>query len=477
MALSLRRRLLAEIRSCERLAAVLENDGSPRCAVGNASPLTAKDCGARVSADSMLGSASPMSLRAITVENYRCFCEPMRLELRPLTLLYGPNNAGKSTAAGLIELLGRSVAASARAPLDSSADLGYRDLVWRPAETKPGALRFALEWDDSACNRAPLRARWRLDLDRDRDRMYVRELELVGGVEDLHLKANRDAGPEMYIRRGSGAEEAPLRIPFRGLVPHSDEPALAALSERLRALEGCCAWIGGDRVHPPRMIPFDAPVPLALRGDGAGATELLLHPQAEALLAAVGAWYARPEIRRRLIKREVTDKNRQLLLNPPPSARFDVPLADAGAGMGQILPVLTAIAQAKERTAAGADVLELLAIEEPESQLHPDAQRALGDWIVDQMRADPSPRLILETHSRVLIMTIQLALARGLLDPARVGVYWLEQRETGSTYAAQIEFDRFGRPDSQWPSDVFADELELAELLTEEQIDRGAWDE
>lgn len=131
-------------------------------------------------------------LRAITVENYRCFRDPFRLELRPLTLVYGWNNAGKSTAARLVRLLGASVEASARAPLDAPGDATYRDLVWKPAVTKPGPLRFSLEWPDAE----PRRASWRLDYDRDAGRMYVRELELE--TDDTAVKLRRSArGPQL----------------------------------------------------------------------------------------------------------------------------------------------------------------------------------------------------------------------------------------------------------------------------------------
>lgn len=38
-----------------------------------------------------------MILKALTLENFKGICEPVRIEFSPLTLLFGPNNAGKST--------------------------------------------------------------------------------------------------------------------------------------------------------------------------------------------------------------------------------------------------------------------------------------------------------------------------------------------------------------------------------------------
>ena len=38
-----------------------------------------------------------MSITAITIENFKAIKEPVRIELKPITLLFGPNSAGKST--------------------------------------------------------------------------------------------------------------------------------------------------------------------------------------------------------------------------------------------------------------------------------------------------------------------------------------------------------------------------------------------
>ena len=38
-----------------------------------------------------------MSITAITIENFKAIKEPVRIELQPITLLFGPNSAGKST--------------------------------------------------------------------------------------------------------------------------------------------------------------------------------------------------------------------------------------------------------------------------------------------------------------------------------------------------------------------------------------------
>jgi predicted ATPase len=38
-----------------------------------------------------------MPISAITIENFKGIKSPVKIELRPITLLFGPNSAGKST--------------------------------------------------------------------------------------------------------------------------------------------------------------------------------------------------------------------------------------------------------------------------------------------------------------------------------------------------------------------------------------------
>ena len=37
------------------------------------------------------------TLRALTIQNFRAISDPVRIEFKPITLLFGPNSAGKST--------------------------------------------------------------------------------------------------------------------------------------------------------------------------------------------------------------------------------------------------------------------------------------------------------------------------------------------------------------------------------------------
>ena len=114
---------------------------------------------------------------ALVLDGYRCFARAERLELRPLTLLYGRNNAGKSAALRALTVVARSVAESAQGPWDMGDEDGpglgasFLGLPWRGS---PGRrFSFELEWSlagESCVDR------FTLEQDGDLTPPYVREV-------------------------------------------------------------------------------------------------------------------------------------------------------------------------------------------------------------------------------------------------------------------------------------------------------------
>ena len=89
-----------------------------------------------------------MKLTAIHLERYRTFKDPLRLEIRPMTVLIGKNSSGKSTLARLPVLLARALSDQTESPLDlifDDFDFGgnYNDLVY--GRTPHGYLVLGVE--------------------------------------------------------------------------------------------------------------------------------------------------------------------------------------------------------------------------------------------------------------------------------------------------------------------------------------------
>ena len=58
-----------------------------------------------------------MRLARFSVENYRAFVDRASLELRPLTLLFGYNSAGKSALLRFLPIIGASSSSGQISPL------------------------------------------------------------------------------------------------------------------------------------------------------------------------------------------------------------------------------------------------------------------------------------------------------------------------------------------------------------------------
>lgn len=92
-----------------------------------------------------------MAITAITIENFKGIREPVRVELKPITLLFGPNSAGKSTIVQAIhyarEIFERQNLNPDRTLLGGdSIDLGgFESLVHNHDKKLPIRLRFELD--------------------------------------------------------------------------------------------------------------------------------------------------------------------------------------------------------------------------------------------------------------------------------------------------------------------------------------------
>ena len=107
-----------------------------------------------------------------------------------------------------------------------------------------------------------------------------------------------------------------------------------------------------------------------------------------------------------------------------------VPLTDVGFGVSKILPILVADLQLIENALVYTEKAEiinqsLLAISEPEIDLHPSVQADFAGYLVKQATKNQK-QYIIETHSEYLLNRIRLLIAKGEINEADVKVYFFE---------------------------------------------------
>lgn len=240
---------------------------------------------------------------------------------------------------------------------------------------------------------------------------------------------------------------------------------LECLRDRLRALHGQVQWLQATRRPPDRIETAPTAPRRTLRPDGRNAAAALFSDPE--LLSSVSDWYEE-QVGLQLHELEVPPGSFRLMLRNIERATLDLDLVDSGEGLIQVLPVLTALALGQRE-----DGPKILAIEEPESHLHPKLQRALASHLVRQVRGNSSPRVLLETHSEQLLLGIQLEVVRGNIRPEDVLVYWVHQLETGESLAEPVRLDADAHLEGNWPPGVFSHDTEVAREIIRNRRERA----
>jgi hypothetical protein len=148
---------------------------------------------------------------------------------------------------------------------------------------------------------------------------------------------------------------------------------------------------------------------------------------------------------RRINETQVELRVGRLLKSSRGGARDLVNIADVGFGVSQSLPVLVALLAARPG--------QLVYLEQPEIHLHPRAQTALAEFCVEA--AGRGARVVLETHSELLILGIQTLVAEGKFPAKDVKLHWFTRSDSGVTTITSADLDDQGTF-GDWPED-FAD--------------------
>ncbi|AUX38132.1 MULTISPECIES: AAA family ATPase [Sorangium] len=398
-------------------------------------------------------------LRRISVENYRAFERGLDLDLRPLTLIYGKNNAGKSSVVRLAGILHDSVKEGSKSPFELGGAAGgnafFVDVLnARARDEGKSFLELTLGWDDN------VEATWRIGHHESGGVNWVRVEQLL--VKSGGALAHYAEPTVLEATPPEGATHIPA-LSFGGLVP-LEGPALPTAVSDLRArlleLRGHVQYLSAVRAPSPKTVETRGVQP-DLSANGSEAQEILLYDRAAQ--TEVEEWL-RAEVDRDLRRERTGDNSWRWLLPPRAAPTLSIPFASTGEGMTQVLPILVALAQ--RRSEARPDGTRMFALEEPTTHLHDDLQIRLARHFATIAMAAEPPVILLETHARPLLLGVQRAILKEGLDPARVILYWVDQDETGVSRAEPVEFDTNGLPTSSTLRSAFTDERRLLQELS-----------
>lgn len=388
----------------------------------------------------------------LILEQFRTFGVRAELPLRPITLVYGANNSGKSALLRALALLGAAVepgqGQELRIPDEVYPDMPPLELVWKG---EPGLVRWTLglRWGEEAAD-------FGVDVDSSQPPSVGRVT--VRGLDGDGVYERSGVGGQRRLREEASGQ----LLELDGLIPGPQHPGLAA---RLHALRGQIRWLSSVRARPPRVTPSARSREEQRLGDGADVLGLLLRQPA--LLEQVNAFYGRLVPGKALLVNQAGRAGTWLDVVSAREESFRVHLNDSGEGLTQVLPVLVKAALTAEQGG-------LLAVEEPESHLHMDAQRQLAEHLCTlAARAQGAARFVLETHSRIFLAGVQLAVAQGTLTADQVRVVWVDQEDSGLGRTTTVALNPDGSLGDGWPRAALAQDLRLGMELARAMAARG----
>ena len=208
--------------------------------------------------------------------------------------------------------------------------------------------------------------------------------------------------------------------------------------------------IGPIRAEPDRVYVASGETPesVGMRGERTIAAMLAGGAKSElskSLLAEVKRWVSAFGIASDVNLREFGQGYYVVELTDP-RTRTAVNLTNTGFGASQVLPVIVQGYYAPKDS--------LILLEQPEIHLHPRAQGALGDLLIDISKR--GKKLIVETHSEHLIGRIQTSVAEETISNDDVAIYYFDPVE-GGVQVRELKLDKMGHlAPNGIPEDFFA---------------------
>jgi predicted ATPase len=413
------------------------------------------------------------SIEAISIRGFKSLYERATIELAPLTVIAGANSSGKSSLMQAVLLLKQTLDAEtdpgplllsgAHVNLTSSEKLfsklqkrvatkfqiglatGYKNQESRAAlQSSFSRVQGKLRLDTTAHRYGDSNVQVSRDLTdaealkqlRPSTRQHLVETKKLYGHVELFPKRNRCCW-ELWYHVG---EPNPAGLDSRLIFSNR-------ISHHLRHI----IHVPGLRGNPARAYPVNAvglafPAPFDLY-TASVISKWQSEKDADRIrglasdLQTLGLTWSVKAVE--INETQVEIMVGRLTKAQRGGARDLINIADVGFGLSQVLPVVAALRVAESG--------QLVYIEQPELHLHPRAQAAMADVLVEA--ANRGVRIVIETHSSLLLLAIQTLVAEGDLEPGLVKLHWFARDEaTGLTTITSNTLDKkasFG----DWPED------------------------
>jgi len=441
-------------------------------------------------------------LKKLQIKNFKGWEDTGEIRMAPITLFFGANSSGKSSIGQFLMMLKQTVESFDLGAVlfpggnRSAVQLGsFRDMVHHHDLRR--RISFSYQWDlESEISFVD-------PISRSNFRGSELHFEAIAGIGESAqssielismsyrlIEANsevlrvgmerQDKGGYKMVSEGFvvkrrqegrkwslGAPRHFYAFPDRVGLYHQNADSVPLLNLEHEKLFSSLFYLGPLRTKTDRLYPSSETKPESVGYSGENTIM--------AMIAANHRWYNFSENQRKkqiegVVASEL--KNMGLLEDisikriPPDRREYEVKvrtrgsldlvdLPDVGFGISQVLPVLVQCFYAPRNS--------IIIMEQPEIHLHPSAQSALADVMIDVIKSreageNRNIQLIIETHSEHFLRRLQRRIAEGVITAQQVAAYFADTSKSSATLEP-LQIDMFGNI-SNWPEDFFGDQME-----------------
>ena len=407
------------------------------------------------------------SLAAITIEGFKSINSECRLELGSLNILAGANSAGKSSFLQPLLLLKQTVeAAYDPGPLlIDGPNVKFTELAqifskvagakWQLSIGLYASDGRGLKLSFGIGTKKQLQIKENIHTDRKGKSQILTEGLSNDEVKKI-VKASGFPSSSMFAQHEAsiGRDRAFLRLQFTA----EDRTYMFPVG----IVDGFGEDVGRNIIHVPglRGNPERSYKKTAVGGSFPGTLDTYVasivanwQEHDHEKLESLGRQLLQLGLTWKVTSKKIDDTRVELQVGRLPTAaqggaRDLVSIADVGFGVSQVLPVLVALLVAKPG--------QMVYIEQPETHLHPKAQRALAAIFAEAVQRQSV--VIVETHSLLFVRAIQTLVARGEVEKDVVKLHWVERDAVGQTQVTTRDLDESGAY-GDWPQDFEATEM------------------
>jgi predicted ATPase len=360
----------------------------------------------------------------ISFKNFKIFKNEQTLKLRPITILIGKNNTGKSAIAKLPTLIAGSLSGKFSMPISLENE----------------GVRIGLSYEDLFYNR---------DIALER-----LEFGIKSEGEELNVSISGDAQKNtinIAKYKYNGNEIDVKKTKFNGFITKQT---------LFKSLNLNIDYIDSFRKFPDPQFSdiYNEYTQIGITGENAYKLLAQYHKNSNPILSEIKKWFRDNFEGWEIGVKDLAGSSAlyEIVLSTPRLKQINI--VNTGSGIRQSLPLIVrSFMHIEEET--------LIIIEEPETHLHPAAHGNLAQRFAESYIEDNNRHYLIETHSQNFVLRMRKMVASGALKPEDLAIYYVDfDEDENESTLKKIEVDNDGEVE-WWPTGIFNESLgEVIEL-------------